>query len=140
LLHRLSFTLVFFFWPASQALYQSFLVEDAFGLSTQFVWFDNFKELVSDPNYLASFQRTAMFSILVAVIAMSSALILAAMADRIVKGALTYRTLLIWPYAIAPVIAGALWVFMFDPTLGIFVYALDALGIDWNYKLNGDRR
>jgi len=130
-------TLVFFFWPASQALYQSFLVEDAFGLSSEFVWFDNFKDLINDPNYLDSFLKTAEFSILVALIAMFSALILAAMADRIVKGALTYRTLLIWPYAIAPVIAGALWVFMFDPTLGIFVYGLDALGIDWNYKLNG---
>ncbi len=130
-------TLVFFFWPASQALYQSFLVEDAFGLSTQFVWFDNFKELIADPNYLEAFSRTAEFSILVALIAMLSALLLAAMADRIVKGALAYRTMLIWPYAIAPVIAGALWVFMFDPTLGIFVYALDTLGIDWNYKLNG---
>jgi len=130
-------TLVFFFWPASQALYQSFLVEDAFGLSTQFVWFDNFKELLNDPNYLNSFVRTAEFSILVAVIAMFAALVLAGMADRIVKGALTYRTLLIWPYAVAPVLAGALWVFMFDPTLGIFVYALNALGIDWNYKVNG---
>jgi len=132
-------TLVFFFWPASQALYQSFRVEDAFGLRSEFVWFDNFKELLADPNYLESFQRTAEFSILVAAIAMFSALVLAAMADRIVKGALTYRTLLIWPYAIAPVIAGALWVFMFDPTLGIFVYALNIFGIDWNYKLNGSQ-
>ncbi len=136
---QIAITLVFFFWPASQALYQSFLVEDAFGLSTEFVWFDNFKELLSDPQYLGSFQRTAEFSILVAVIAMFAALVLAAMADRIVKGAMTYRTLLIWPYAIAPVIAGALWVFMFDPTLGIFVYALNALGIDWNYKVSGSQ-
>lgn len=132
-------TLVFFFWPASQALYQAFLVEDAFGLSTKFVWFANFTALFQDPGYLASFQRTAVFSISVAVIAMATALVLAAMADRIVRGALTYRTLLIWPYAVAPVVAGALWVFMFDPTLGIFVYALGALGIDWNYKLSGDQ-
>jgi len=132
-------TVVFFFWPASQALYQSFLVEDAFGLSTEFVWFDNFIELFQDPHYLGAFQRTAYFSLSVAFIAMFSALVLAAMADRIVRGATTYRTLLIWPYAIAPVLAGALWVFMFDPTLGIFVYALNAIGIDWNYKLNGDQ-
>jgi len=132
-------TLVFFFWPASQALYQAFLVEDAFGLSTTFVWFDNFIALVQDPGYLESFQRTAVFSVSVAVLAMSIALALAAMADRIVRGALTYRTLLIWPYAVAPVVAGALWVFMFDPTLGIFVYVLNALGFDWNYKLNGDQ-
>lgn len=130
-------TLVFFFWPASQALYQAFLVEDAFGLSTEFVWFDNFIALFQNPDYLASFERTAIFSVSVAAIAMSIALVLAAMADRIVRGALTYRTLLIWPYAVAPVVAGALWVFMFDPTLGIFVYALNALGTDWNYKLDG---
>jgi len=130
-------TLVFFFWPATQALYQSFLLEDAFGLSSEFVYLDNFKELFDNQDYLRSFQRTAFFSIAVAGIAMSSALVMAAMADRIVKGALIYRTFLIWPYAVAPVIAGALWVFMFDPTLGIFVYALNAIGIDWNYKLNG---
>jgi len=132
-------TLVFFFWPAAQALYQSFLIEDAFGLSTEFVWFDNFVELIQNPDYLGAFQRTALFSISVALISMISALVLAGMADRIVRGALAYRTMLIWPYAVAPVVAGALWVFMFDPTLGIFVYGLQALGIDWNYKLNGDQ-
>lgn len=136
---QIAITLVFFFWPASQALYQSFLVQNAFGLSSKFVWFQNFIALWQDPNYLGSFQRTAMFSLLVAVISMLGALVLAAMADRIVRGALVYRTLLIWPYAVAPVVAGALWVFMFNPTLGIFVYALNALGIDWNYKLNGDQ-
>jgi len=134
---QIAITLVFFFWPASQALYQSFLIEDAFGLSSKFVGMENFVELFQNPDYLVAFERTAVFSLSVAVIAMFSALVLAAMADRIVRGALIYRTLLIWPYAVAPVIAGALWVFMFDPTLGIFVYGLHALGIDWNYKLNG---
>jgi len=131
-------TLVFFIWPASQALYQSLLIEDAFGLSSEFVWFENFQNLISDKIYLNSFQRTAMFSFSVAFIAMSAALVLASMADRVIKGALAYRTLLIWPYAVAPVIAGALWVFMFDPTLGIFVYALKAIGYEWNHKLNGN--
>ena len=131
-------TLVFFIWPASQALYQSLLIEDAFGLSTEFVWFENFQYLFTDPIYLSSFQRTALFSFSVALIAMSSALVLAAMADRVIKGALAYRTLLIWPYAVAPVLAGALWVFMFDPTLGIFVYALKTIGYNWNHKLNGN--
>ena len=132
-------TLVFFIWPASQALYQSLLLQDAFGLSTDFVWFDNFISLSHDQLYFDTFRRTAFFSLMVAVIAMGFALVLAAMADRIVKGALIYRTLLIWPYAVAPVIAGALWVFMFDPTLGIFVYVLNFVGIDWNYKLDGDQ-
>jgi len=131
-------TLIFFIWPASQALYQSLLLEDAFGLSTEFVALENFQYLFSDEVYLSAFQRTAMFSFAVAFISMSAALVLAAMADRVIKGALTYRTFLIWPYAVAPVIAGALWVFMFDPTLGIFVYALKAIGYDWNHKLNGN--
>ncbi len=132
-------TLVFFIWPASQALYQSLLIEDAFGLSREFVWFENFIDLAGNGLYFDTFRRTAFFSVTVAGIAMASALVLAAMADRIIKGALTYRTLLIWPYAVAPVVAGALWVFMFDPTLGIFAYALNIIGVDWNHKLSGDQ-
>ncbi len=130
-------TVVFFIWPASQALYQSLLVEDAFGLSTEFVWFDNFVELFGDEHYLGAFQRTIFFSFSVAFLSMAFALTLAAMADRVIKGATTYRTFLIWPYAVAPVISGALWVFMFDPTLGIFTYTLGVLGYEWNHKLNG---
>lgn len=132
-------TIIFFIWPASQALYQSMLVEDAFGLSTKFVWFQNFRELFADPTYLGAFQRTAFFSLMVAFISMSAALALAAMADRIVKGAKTYRTLLIWPYAVAPAVAGALWMFMFDPTIGIVAYVLHALGMDWNFRVNGNQ-
>ncbi len=130
-------TLVFFIWPASQAIYQSFLIEDAFGLSTEFVWFENFQLLFDDNQYLATFWRTMFFSLAVAVLSMSIALILAGFADRVVRGATTYRTLLIWPYAVAPVLAGALWVFMFNPTLGIFPFLLDMVGIDWNHYLNG---
>ena len=130
-------TLVFFIWPASQALYQSVLLEDAFGLKTEFVWFKNFEELLSDPLYWSSFNITIVFSFLVAFIAMSFALVLAIFADRVIKGSGAYRTLLIWPYAVAPVTAGALWVFMFNPTLGIVSYALSMLGYDWNHQLNG---
>ncbi len=130
-------TVVFFMWPAAQAMFQSFLVEDAFGLKTEFVWFDNFIELFSDELYLKAFSRTAYFSFLVAFSSLSIALILAGMADRIIKGATFYRTMLIWPYAVAPVLAGALWVFMFNPSLGIITYALDIMGYDWNHKLNG---
>ena len=132
-------TLIFFIWPASQAVYQSFLIEDAFGLSTEFVWFENFEYLLADEIYLQSFGRTLFFSAAVAFLSMSLALILAAFADRVVRGATTYRTLLIWPYAVAPVLAGALWVFMFNPTLGIFPYILEFAGIDWNHYLNGSQ-
>ncbi|CUH54212.1 sn-glycerol-3-phosphate ABC transporter permease UgpA [Shimia marina] len=132
-------TVVFFLWPAAQAIYQSFLIEDAFGLSTEFVWFENFELLFADAHYLDSFWRTLFFSAAVALLSMSVALILAGFADRIVRGATAYRTLLIWPYAVAPVLAGALWVFMFNPTLGIFPYFLDMLGVDWNHYLNGSQ-
>jgi len=132
-------TLVFFIWPASQAIYQSFLIEDAFGISTEFVWFENFSYLATDEQYIESFGRTIFFSVCVALLSMSAALILAGFADRVVKAATTYRTLLIWPYAVAPVLAGALWVFMFNPTLGIFPYILEFIGIDWNHYLNGSQ-
>ena len=128
---------VCFIWPASRAVYQSFLIEDAFGLSTEFVWLENFAYLMTDDLYLSTFGRTIFFSAAVAVLSMSLALLLAGFADRVVRGATTYRTLLIWPYAVAPVLAGALWVFMFNPTLGIFPYLLEFIGVDWNHYLNG---
>ncbi len=130
-------TLVFFIWPASQALYQSMLVEDAFGLSSQFVWFENFKALFADPYYLQSFGRTFFFSFCVAIGSLSIALVLAAMADHTVRAATTYRTLLIWPYAVAPAVAGSLWMFLFDPTLGVMTDFLHYAGVHWNYRLNG---
>ncbi|MDM8542287.1 sn-glycerol-3-phosphate ABC transporter permease UgpA [Desulfococcaceae bacterium HSG9] len=132
-------TIIFFIWPASQAVFQSLLVEDAFGLKTEFVWFDNFIELFSDQIYFNSFGKTIVFSSLVAFLSLGTALILAATADRIVRGATTYRTLLIWPYAVAPVVAGTLWMFIFDPTLGIVAYMLDMMGYDWNHRLNGNQ-
>ena len=138
-LPQIAVTLVFFIWPALQALYQSLLIEDAFGLGSEFVWFENFEELFNDPYYLSSFSTTAWFSCLVAISSLLLALLLAVMADRAVRGSSTYRTLLIWPYAVAPAVAGALWVFMFDPTLGILSYLLSWFGFDWNHKLNGSQ-
>lgn len=134
---QIAITLIFFMWPAAQAIYQSFLLEDAFGLSSRFVGFENFKELLDDDIYKGTFFRTGYFSILVATASLSIALLLAVMADRVVKAAMAYRTLLIWPYAVAPVLAGTLWMFMFDPTLGIITYLMDQMGYDWNHKLNG---
>nr|WP_321456955.1 sn-glycerol-3-phosphate ABC transporter permease UgpA [uncultured Cohaesibacter sp.] len=132
-------TIIFFLWPAGQALYQSFLIEDAFGLSTEFVWFENFEVLFQDPLYLESFIRTIFFSVAVTFISMATALVLATFADRVVKGATFYKTLLIWPYAIAPVLAGALWAFMFNPTIGILSNLLKSMGVDWNHLVNGDQ-
>ncbi|MEQ8584526.1 MAG: sn-glycerol-3-phosphate ABC transporter permease UgpA [Thalassobaculaceae bacterium] len=137
LLPQLAVTLVFFIWPALQALYQSMLVEDAFGLSTEFVWFENFEELFSDPLYLDAFTNTVVFSFSVAFVSMAFALLLAVMADRTIKGATTYKTLLIWPYAVAPAVAGVLWFFMFNPVVGILAYLLRGVGYDWNHYLDG---
>ena len=130
---------VFFFWPASQAVLQSLQVQDAFGLSTEWVGFQNFSQLWNDPTYLASFKTTAWFSVMVAGLGISISLVLAIFADRIVRGAMVYKTLLIMPYAVAPVIAGVLWVFIFSPSIGVATFGLRALGIDWNYQMDGSQ-
>ena len=127
---------VFFFWPAAQALMQSLLQEDAFGLRSEFVGAQNFIRLWNDETYLASFKTTAVFSLLVASLGLSISLMLAVMADRVVRGAGGYKTLLIWPYAVAPAVAGVLWLFMFAPSVGIVSFWLRAIGIDWNHLLN----
>ena len=127
---------VFFFWPAGQALLQSFQQSDAFGTSTEWVGLLNFERLFADPTYLASFKTTAVFSVLVAGLGIAISLLLAVFADRVVRGTMVYRTLLIWPYAVAPAVAGVLWLFMFAPSIGIVSYALRSFGIDWNHLLN----
>lgn len=130
---------IFFFWPAGSALYQSVLLEDAFGGSTQFVGLENFDRLFSDGSYLASFRTTAVFSLLVASCGICIALVMAVMANRVIRGATLYTTLLVWPYAVAPAIAGVLWLFMFAPSVGIVSHALRSLGIEWNHLLNGNQ-
>jgi len=128
---------VFFFWPAGQALLQSAQQSDAFGTSVEWVGLENFRNLWKDETYLASFYTTAIFSLSVAVSGISVSLILAVFADRIAKGALAYKTLLIWPYAVAPAVAGVLWLFMFAPSVGVVAYGLRAMGFEWNHLLNG---
>jgi sn-glycerol 3-phosphate transport system permease protein len=134
---QLAITLVFFYWPAGQAVWQSFLLQDAFGLSTDFVWFENYERLFEEPAYYRTLATTAVFSTSVTVLALSAALALAVMADRDIRGGTFYRTMLIWPYAVAPAVAGVLWVFMFDPSLGIVARWVQAIGINWNPRLNG---
>src|SRR5712671_2694310 len=132
-------TLVFFFWPSGQAIWQSLLVEDAFGGNSKFVWFDNFLQLFSDPAYYASARVTVVFSALVASIGLALSLLLAVMADRLIRGATVYKTFLIWPYAVAPAVAGVLWGFMFNPSVGVVSWMLQGLGIEFNYVSNGNQ-
>ena len=126
----------FFFWPALQALLQSFQQSDAFGTSVEWIGVENFENLYNDATYLASFKTTAVFSLLVASIGICVSLLLAVFADRVVRGAGIYKTLLIWPYAVAPAVAGVLWLFLFAPGMGIVAYALGRMGIEWNHLLN----
>lgn len=135
---QMAIVLVFFFWPAGQALYQSVLQQDAFGTSTEFVGMENFVRLWNDESYLASFETTAVFSLLVAGLGLTISLTLAVFADRVLRGAGFYKTLLIWPYAVAPAVAGVLWLFMFAPSIGIVSYALRGFGIEWNHLLDSD--
>ena len=129
---------VFFFWPAGQAMLQSLQQSDAFGTSVDWVGLDNFRNLWNDASYMASFQTTAVFSILVAVLGIALSLMLAVFADRVVRGSGIYKTLLIWPYAVAPAVAGVLWLFMFSPSIGIVAYWLGLLGLDWNHLMNSN--
>jgi sn-glycerol 3-phosphate transport system permease protein len=138
LLPQIAITFVFFYWPASQAVWQSFLLQDAFGLSTTFVWFENYHELFGQPEYYRTIWTTLVFSTAVALLSLSVALLLATQADKQLAGAGVYRTLLIWPYAVAPAVAGVLWIFMFQPSLGVLARGLRNLGVDWNPLLNGD--
>jgi sn-glycerol 3-phosphate transport system permease protein len=133
---QMAVILVFFFWPAAQALLQSLQQQDPFGTSIEFVGFDNFRQLFDDPSYVESFKTTAFFSVLVAGIGISLSLMLAVFADRVVRGGTFYKTMLILPYAVAPAVAAVLWVFMFSPSLGVVAYALGKIGINWNHLLD----
>jgi len=136
---QLAVVLIFFYWPALQAVIQSFLLQDAFGLSSNFVWFDNYIELFKDPAYFESIIRTFFFSFAIAVSSLSFALLLAVMADKPLRGSMLYRTLLIWPYAVAPPVVGVLWIFMLHPSLGVLARYLRAAGVDWNPLLDSNQ-
>lgn len=134
---QLAITAVFFFWPAGQALFMSLLQQDPFGARVVFVGLENFKAILEDPDYLAALWRTAYFSVAVTLLAMMPALLLAVMADRVARWAAFYKTTLVVPYAIAPAVAGVLWLFMFNPAIGIIAWAMKSAGVDWNPTLNG---
>jgi sn-glycerol 3-phosphate transport system permease protein len=134
---QLAITAVFFYWPAGQALRQSMLREDAFGLKTQFVGLANFRRVFADPAFINSIQVSTVFSVLTAFFSMAIALVLAVQADKVVRGKTFYRTILIWPYAVAAAIAGMLWLFLFNPYFGTLALPLRAMGIAWDPLLNG---
>jgi len=132
-------TLVFFFWPSGQAIFQSLITEDAFGGNTKFVWFENFAHLFSDPGYFASVRLTVVFSALVASLGLAISLLLAVMADRVIRGASAYKMILVAPYAVAPAVVGVLWGFLFNPSVGVVAWLLSAIGIEFNYVINGNQ-
>ena len=136
---QLTVILIFFFLPAGQALWQSLQREDAFGFNTEFVGMANFIALFNDQSYLDSFWITAVFSLMVAGFGLAISLLLAVFADRIIKGSTVYKTMLVWPYAVAPAVAGVLWLFMFAPSVGVLSYWLRQAGIDWNHLLDSDQ-
>ena len=135
---QLLITLIFFFLPAGQAIEQSVMMQDAFGLSNEFVGLANFQTLFADPNYIESFKVTMLFSVLVAGIGLAVSLLFAVCADRVLRGGNAYKSFLIIPYAIAPAVAGVLWMFIFNPTLGVLSYALRQFGFEWNHMVNAD--
>lgn len=138
-LPQIAITCVFFLWPAWQAVESSFYLEDAFGFSRKFVALDNYSELFRNEGYLRSFSTTLIFGVAVTALAMSVSLALAVAANRVVQSATAYRTLLIWPYAVAPALAGVIWFFLMNPSLGIVAYWLGGVGVDWNHYVNGDQ-
>lgn len=135
---QLIITVIFFFLPAGQALWQSFHLEDPFGLSSVFVGLDNFNALFSQPAYLSTFKVTAVFSFWVAIAGLAISLLLAVLANRVIRAAAFYKTLLIWPYAIATAVAGVLWLFLFSPSVGVIAVFLMEIGIAWNPRLNAN--
>jgi sn-glycerol 3-phosphate transport system permease protein len=134
---QLAVTIVFFFWPAGQTIFWALVRQDPFGLRTEFVWFENFVTVFTDPFYLQAVQVTFVFSAAVILLAMGSGLVLAVTADKPIRGASVYKTLLIWPYAIAPAVSAALWLFIFHPVIGVVGRAMIRQGIQWEYTLNG---
>src|ERR1051326_1253332 len=137
LVPQLAITFAFFVWPSFRSLQGSLFEQDAFGLAERFVGLGNFARILSDPGYLSSLGVTLVFALATTGLAMSVALVLAVVADRALRGSAIYKALSVWPYAIAPAIAGVLWWFLFNPTIGVLPRLLAPLGIVWNHFLTG---
>ncbi|RJL21180.1 sn-glycerol-3-phosphate ABC transporter permease UgpA [Paracoccus siganidrum] len=130
---QLAITFIFFLWPAAQAIRHSVLRQDAFGINTNFVGLANFRALMNSAQYLNSLQVTVVFAISVTLLSMGFSLLLAVAVDRMIRSTSVYTTLLVWPYAVAPAVAGILWWFIFNPTIGVMPYVLDVVGYNWNH-------
>jgi sn-glycerol 3-phosphate transport system permease protein len=136
---QLAITIAFFVWPAVDALSGAFYQSDPFGLSRHFAGLTNFSDLFGDPDYRHAFGVTALYAVATTVIAMGLGLLLAVLTDGLLKGRTFFRTLFIWPYAVAPAIAGALWMFTFAPQVGPATRLLASLGVRWNHSLYGNQ-
>ncbi len=136
---QLLITIMFFLWPAAQAIRSSFEREDPFGMRTTFVWFQNYQRLFADPNYLNSFRATLVFAVSVTLLSMTIALLMAVAVNRLLRSQRVYTTLLVWPYAVAPVVAGILWWFIFNPSIGILPYVLRQFEVSWNHRIDGNQ-
>ncbi|MDR7545365.1 MAG: sn-glycerol-3-phosphate ABC transporter permease UgpA [Armatimonadota bacterium] len=134
---QLVIVFVFFYWPAGQAIVQSVVRQDPFGTRTTFIWLENFRTVLGDPSYLGALRTTVLSSAAIILLAMAAGLLLAVTADKPIRGAGVYKTLLLWPYAVAPAVAAALWLFIFHPSIGILGRALNQMGLHWDYHLNG---
>ncbi|WP_455475820.1 sn-glycerol-3-phosphate ABC transporter permease UgpA [Bartonella sp. B17] len=134
---QLAVTFLFFFLPAAQTIKLSFEREDPFGFTTTFIGLENYITIFSDPVYIKSLLTTAIFSISVTVVAMVISLLLAVCVDRVIHAKKAYTMLLLWPYAVAPVLAGVLWLFIFHPAIGIFPFLFEKIGIIWNHRISG---
>ncbi len=133
-------TLAFFIWPSGQALWQSVILEDAFGGNSRFVGLANFARLLADDSYWGSVRVTLFFSFMVSVCGLGFSLLLATMADRIVRGSTAYKAFLVWPYAVAPAVAGVLFGFLFNPAVGIVAWFLKrGIGYEFNYVIDGNQ-
>ena len=136
---QLAITLVFFVWPTYDALSGAFYRADPFGLSKHFARLANFTTLFADQGYLHAFGVTALYAAATTLVSMGLGLLLAVLTDGLLRGHALFRTLFIWPYAVAPAIAGALWMFVFAPQVGPGTRLLVSLGIQWNYTLHGNQ-
>ena len=130
---------IFFFWPAAQAIWQSFFLQDPFGGRYIFVGLENYISLFTDESYAygESFLVSVVFALTVTLLSMVIALFLAVQANKKLRFAAFYKTMMIWPYAVATLIAGVLWLFMFNPNVGVVSWFLKhRLGIEWQHLLN----
>jgi len=129
---QLAIVLVFLYWPILQTFSDAFTVQDAFGFSKTFVWFDNFAFVITDPAYIRSLKFTLFYIFVITLVTGSIGLLLAVQANSVIHGKSAYKTLLIWPYAIAPAVVGVSANYFFSERLGLlYGFFNDLWGFNW---------